>query len=101
MDFERLFPLIVSRVTEAMEAERTSLYIIDGKNGEIWTKVAQQVEEIRVPLGSGISGRVAESGETINVTDAWELDYFDRKFDHQKQLPHPIRSMHAHNKPFR
>ena len=81
LDFERLFPLIVSRVSVAMDAERTSLYIIDAESGEIWTKVAQQVEEIRVPLGSGISGRVAESGKTINVTDAWELDYFDRKFD--------------------
>ena len=81
LDFDRLFHLIINRVTEAMDAERTSLYIIDKKNGEIWTKVAQQIEEIRVPLGSGISGRVAESGETINVADAWELDYFDRKYD--------------------
>ncbi len=81
LDFERLFPLIISSVTEAMNAERTSLYIIDSERGEIWTKVAQEVEEIRLPLGCGISGRVAESGETVNVPDAWELDYFDRKFD--------------------
>ena len=81
LDFDRLFHLIINRVTEALDAQRTSLYIIDKKNGEIWTKVAQQIEEIRVPLGSGISGRVAESGESINATDAWELDYFDRKYD--------------------
>jgi len=81
LDLERLFPLIISHVTEAMEAERTSLYLIDGNNRELWTKVAEQVDQIRLPLGEGISGRVAETGEEINVDDAWELPFFNREFD--------------------
>ena len=81
LDFDRLFPLVISKVTEAMKAERTSLYIIDGERREVWTKVAEKVGEIRLPLGHGISGRVAETGETISVADAWELPYFDRSFD--------------------
>ena len=40
LDFENLFPLIINKVTEAMGAERTSLYLIDWNRGEIWTKVA-------------------------------------------------------------
>ena len=81
LDFDRLFPLIIHKVTEAMKAERTSLYIIDWECREIWTKVAEQVDEIRLPLGQGISGRTAENGETINVADAWELPFFNREFD--------------------
>lgn len=81
LDFERLFPLVISKVTEVMRAERTSLYLIDRDRGEVWTKVAEKVDEIRLPLGHGISGRVAETGEVINVRDAWELPYFDRSFD--------------------
>jgi len=81
LDFDRLFPLIISKVTEVMRAERTSLYIIDHDQGEIWTKVAEKVDEIRLPLGHGISGRVADTGEIINVLDAWELPYYDRSFD--------------------
>ncbi len=81
LDFDRLFPLIISKVTEVMGAERTSLYIIDWDQGEVWTKVAEKVDEIRLPLGHGISGRVAETGEAVNVVDAWELPYFDRSFD--------------------
>jgi|GEM_PF-552486 len=81
LEFDRLFPLIVSKVTEVMGAERTSLYIIDHERGELWTKVAEKVDEIRLPLGHGISGRVAVTGEVINVADAWELPYFDRSFD--------------------
>jgi len=81
LDFDRLFPLIISKVTEVMRAERTSLYIIDSERREVWTKVAEKVDEIRLPLGHGISGRVAETGVSINVADAWELPYFDRSFD--------------------
>ena len=79
--FENLFPLIIKKVTEAIGAERTSLYLIDWEQGEIWTKVAEQFQEIRLPIGHGISGRVAETGESINVADAWGLPYFDRSFD--------------------
>ncbi|MCP4579648.1 MAG: response regulator [Deltaproteobacteria bacterium] len=81
LDFENLFPLIIKKVTEAMGAERTSLYLIDWNRGEIWTKVAEQFKKIRLPIGQGISGRVAETGDIINVADAWNLSYFDKSFD--------------------
>ena len=88
LSVDRLFPLIIGRVTEALSAERSSLYVIDRENREIWTKVAEQIGEIRLPLGQGISGRVAETGETINVNDAWELPYFNKDFD----LRHSFRT---------
>jgi response regulator RpfG family c-di-GMP phosphodiesterase len=81
LDFDSLFPLIISKITEIMAAERTSLYILDRNKQELWTKVAECIDKIRLPLGEGISGRVAESGELLNITDAWELPYFNREFD--------------------
>ncbi len=81
LDFDRLFPLVVGNVTEAMLAERTSMYVVDWENRELWTKVSEGVRQIRLPMGQGISGRVAETGEMLNVVDAWELPYFDRSFD--------------------
>ena len=81
LDFDTLFPLIIHKLSEAMKAERTSLYIIDEDAQEVWTKAAEQVEEIRLPLGKGICGLVAKTGETINVKDAWDLPYFSREFD--------------------
>ncbi|MEW6262102.1 MAG: HD domain-containing phosphohydrolase [Thermodesulfobacteriota bacterium] len=86
LDVDRLFQLIVGKVTEAMGAERTSLYVIDWDKKELWTKVAEQVAEIRLPLGEGISGRVAETGELLNVADAWDLPYFNRGFDQKHQF---------------
>ncbi|MFC1592248.1 HD domain-containing phosphohydrolase, partial [Thermodesulfobacteriota bacterium] len=82
LDFDRLFKLIISRVTRALGAERTSLYIIDWENKEIWTKVAEQVDkQIRLPIGEGISGRVAQTGEMINTDDVTKLDFFNPAFD--------------------
>jgi HD-GYP domain-containing protein (c-di-GMP phosphodiesterase class II) len=86
LDFDRLFPLIVGNVTEVMSAERTSLYVVDWDSREIWTKVSEGIKQIRLPFGSGISGRVAETGEMINVADAWELPYFDRSFDEKNNF---------------
>ena len=80
-NFDRLFGRIISEASEIMEAERSTLYLIDWEHREIWTKVAEQIDPIRLPLGEGISGRVAENGKTINVTDARELPYFNREFD--------------------
>ncbi len=89
LNFDRLFPLIIGKVTEAMLAERTSLYIIDWDKGELWTKVAEGVDQIRLPLGQGISGRVAQTGEQINIPDAWKLPYFNMEFDKK----HNFRTM--------
>jgi HD-GYP domain-containing protein (c-di-GMP phosphodiesterase class II) len=86
LDFDRLFPLIVGNVTEVMAAERTSLYVVDWERREIWTTVAEGIKQIRLPFGQGISGRVAETGEMINVADAWELPFFDRSFDEKNNF---------------
>lgn len=81
LDFDRLFELIISRVTEVLKAERTSLYLIDWDRQEIWTKVAEHVDIFHLPIGEGISGWVAKTGEIINVDDARDLPYFNRDFD--------------------
>jgi len=81
LNFDTLFHLIIHKLSEAMKAERTSLYIIDEKNQEVWTRAAEQIGDIRLPLGKGICGKVAETGKNINVKDAWELPYFSREFD--------------------
>ena len=86
VEFANLFPLIISRVTKIMNAERTSLYLIDWDRNEIWTTVAEKIEHFSLPIGEGISGFVAKTGETVNIADAWELPYFKREFDIQQNF---------------
>jgi putative nucleotidyltransferase with HDIG domain len=86
VEFARLFPLIISHVTKVMNAERTSLYLIDWERNEIWTTVAEKIDHFSLSIGEGISGFVAKTGETVNVEDAWDLPYFKREFDLQQNF---------------
>ena len=86
LNFNTLFQTIITKTTRLMEAERTSLYIIDWERNEIWTKVAENVDDIRLPMGKGISGRVAETGEIINVEEASKLPFFRPEFDIQNNF---------------
>ena len=81
LDADRLFPLIIGKISEAMSAERTSLYVIDWENEELWTRVSEGIEPLRLKIGVGISGRVAKTGEVVCVQDAWDLPYFNREYD--------------------
>jgi putative ABC transport system ATP-binding protein len=65
-----------------LNAERASLFLVEGD--ELVLKVADNLEkigEIRIPLGSGIAGAAAASGETIRIEDAYADPRFNREVD--------------------
>lgn len=67
---------------QAADAERCTVYAVDRERGEIVAKVAQRTAiEIRMPIGAGIAGTVAQTGETINLPDAYADPRFDRNVD--------------------
>lgn len=83
IDFDHLLVLIMDKVTSLMDAERSTLFVTDREHGEIWSKVLQgsEIKEIRLPLGKGIAGWVAQNGETVNIRDAYRDDRFDQHID--------------------
>ena len=80
---DELLILIMNELTKLMNAERSTLYIVDNEKGELWSKIAQKAEikEIRQKIGKGISGYVAETGEKINIKDAYKDSRFDPTTD--------------------
>lgn len=81
-DLDQLLPLILTQAARVVEADRCSLFILDRDRGELWSKVAQGVgSEIRVAIGTGIAGAVAQSGSVLNLADAYEDPRFNRSFD--------------------
>jgi len=82
-NLDRLLAMIIDETTAVMEAERSSLFLIDSERGEMWAKIAQGVEteEIRFPLGVGIAGTVGATGEIINIPDAYKDARFNPEFD--------------------
>jgi putative ABC transport system ATP-binding protein len=67
-----------------LNAERSSLFLVEGN--ELLLKVAENLDEmgeIRIPLGSGIAGAVAQSGEAIRIDDAYSDSRFNPEVDKQ------------------
>lgn len=82
-DLDCLLRMIIEETTAVMDAERSSLFLIDEEKNEIWAKIAQGVDvvEIRFPVGTGIAGEVGKTGEIINIPDAYGDPRFNPEFD--------------------
>ncbi len=82
-DIDKLLILLSDLARDVLEADRCSLFLLDEKRRELWTKVAHGVEEIRVPANSGIVGWVAEKGESLIVNNAYADSRFNPEVDRE------------------
>lgn len=78
-----LLELMVAEVSAAMQAERSTLFLVDPRRpSELVSRVAAPVEqEIRVHIGEGIVGATAETRKAINIPDAYRDMRFNPAFD--------------------
>ncbi len=83
LDIERLLEYLLTAATEGVDADRGTVYIVDAEAGELWSRVLTAGEhlEIRLPIGKGIAGSVAASGETVRIEDAYADPRFDKSWD--------------------
>ena len=73
---------LIDLCAQATDAERCTVYFVDQAKKELWSRIASRTAiEIRLPLGTGIAGQAALTGETINVPDAYADPRFDRNVD--------------------
>ncbi len=79
----RLLKLITADTTQVMDADRSSLFLVDEDRGEIYTLIAEGIDfkEIRIGMDQGIAGYVARTGETVNVKDVYQDKRFDSATD--------------------
>ena len=81
LSLDHLFSNVVEKTRTLLNADRATLWIIDPVNNELFSKIAKGTSEIRIPRGKGIAGICAESGEVINIKDAYSDDRFDSSTD--------------------
>jgi Nif-specific regulatory protein len=83
-DLGALLDLIAREATNVLLCDRASIFLLDRERNELWSKVALGSDEIlRFPASSGIAGRTATTGETINVKDAYSHPQFYNAIDDQ------------------
>ena len=83
LDLDNLLHIILHAATSAVHADRGTVFLVDDSTREIWSKVLEGASrvEIRLPLGKGIAGYVAATGETINLPDAYADPRFKPDID--------------------
>jgi serine/threonine-protein kinase len=82
-DVEQMLQLLAETTARLANAELATIYLLDRERGELWSKVTldKGVGLIRLPLGTGIAGTVALTGEPINIPDAYADPRFNRAID--------------------
>ena len=67
---EELIQNVMQAVKELTDADRTSLWLVNAETNQMWTMIQQTDEswlETQVPLGEGFVGRVAQTGQAVNI----------------------------------
>ncbi|MBI5207770.1 MAG: SpoIIE family protein phosphatase [Candidatus Firestonebacteria bacterium] len=90
-NLDDLLNMIMGMITEIMEADRSTLYILDKEKNVLWSKIAQCTQEIKLQVGQGIAGYVCKTGENINIPDAYKDTRFNPETD--KKTGYRTRSM--------
>ena len=79
LDLDELLKVILDTALESVDGTRGTLYLLNKDKNELWSKVyigSEQVK-IRLPVGNGIAGYVAATGDVVNIEDA----YLDPRFN--------------------
>jgi sigma-B regulation protein RsbU (phosphoserine phosphatase) len=87
---------IMETSSRIMNAEASSVILVDEEKGELFFDLAlgekgDEVREIRLKIGEGIAGWVAQTGESVKVDDAGQDERWSSKV--AKRVGYPTRSL--------
>jgi energy-coupling factor transporter ATP-binding protein EcfA2 len=81
---ERGLRVFTRKLGRILDVERASLFVVDHASRSLVLRVSEDLPEegeIRIPLGTGIAGAAAASGEAIRVDDAYSDPRFNPEVD--------------------
>lgn len=85
LDLEKTLQSVMAEARDLMQADRSTLWIVDEENHELWSKVKtgdnRGLIELRQQADKGIVGYVASTGTPLNIPDAYEDPRFDPSAD--------------------
>lgn len=86
LDSQEILNRVMDQACGLLNAEAASIFLVDEKSRTLNLKVAtnlseDQIKNIKVPIGSGLVGFVAQSGEIVNILDAQNDSRFYSKVD--------------------
>jgi adenylate cyclase len=85
LDLPSLVTKIVTKISEILDCDRSSFFVLDHESKDLWSMEASGtgMTEIRFPWHLGLAGYTARTGEVVNVADAYTDERFNPKFDRE------------------
>jgi len=83
---ERALRAFTLRLTRMINAARASLMLVDDSRQELVIRISEdlpEMSEVRIPIGKGIAGAAAQSGQIIRIDDAYSDPRFNPEIDKQ------------------
>ena len=83
-DIDELLRVVAEETKNAILADRCTVFLWDKDTDELWSKVAlglDSSQEIRFPADKGLAGYVVKTGESLNITDAYNDPRFNPEVD--------------------
>jgi signal transduction histidine kinase/putative methionine-R-sulfoxide reductase with GAF domain len=83
LDLDQLLELILKKITDLLDADRATLYLLDEQRKRLLSRImiGDEARSIELPVGEGIAGHVAKVGRTVRVKDAYKDRRFNRDWD--------------------
>lgn len=92
---EKVLEAITLKIGQILQAEHTTIFLVDHDKGQLWSKVPQdninKALEIRTPINVGIPGHVASTGKYLNIGETNTHPLFSPELE--KQLGYKIRNI--------
>ena len=85
LDLDTLLEQIMDASSDLLNAERSTLFLYDVKEEQLWSRVAQSVNDIIITVkpGEGLAGNIFASGKPEIVDDPYNDPRFNREVDDQ------------------
>ena len=82
-DVDALLRTVMDRLSSLLQAEAATLFMLDAEKQELWSRVLRGggLDEIRLPLGTGIAGHVMATGQGVLIGDAYTDAHFHPNID--------------------
>jgi len=83
LDVDKILVLILDVATKEVGADRGTIFLLDTEKEALLSRVLAggQVQEIRIPITTGIAGAVATTGERVVLDDAYKDPRFNQNVD--------------------
>eukprot|EP00636_Phaeomonas_parva_P008562 CAMPEP_0118857736 /NCGR_PEP_ID=MMETSP1163-20130328/4702_1 /TAXON_ID=124430 /ORGANISM="Phaeomonas parva, Strain CCMP2877" /LENGTH=739 /DNA_ID=CAMNT_0006791075 /DNA_START=388 /DNA_END=2607 /DNA_ORIENTATION=- len=91
MRLTTLTHLVVDCIYDLIPCERVTVYCVDRAKDELWVAISRDIKGLRIPLGTGLVGTVAETGVAANIENCQKHDKFYSRVD--KETSFQSRSM--------